>query len=164
MAELTNRVEADLVLDKKMAEGRFGGGDLHDYVASQELTVTITLSEYRELISGIATKNKDLDIANENKYQREQEIKDVKATNDALKAENYDLKTQIDALKEQIENQEIKEKELVERSIETKDRLTKMTSRARELEKALRTVKVEIRTEDAEIRTDEDRPHNNPFE
>ena len=51
MAELTNKVEADLVLDRKMDAGRYGGGDLHNYVASQELTVTITLSEYRELVS-----------------------------------------------------------------------------------------------------------------
>ena len=87
MAELTNKVEADLVLDRKMDAGRYGGGDLHNYVASQELTVTITLSEYRELVSGIATKDKDISIANDDKYKREQEIKDVKAANDTLKAE-----------------------------------------------------------------------------
>ena len=108
MAELTNRVEADLVLDRKMDAGRYGGGDLHNYVASQELTVTITLSEYRELVSGIATKDKDISIANDDKYKREQEIKDVKAANDTLKAENYDLKVIIDNLKKQIEELEKK--------------------------------------------------------
>lgn len=108
MAELTNKVEADLVLDRKMDAGRYGGGDLHNYVASQELTVTITLSEYRELVSGIATKDKDISIANNNKYQREQEIKEVKAANDTLKAENYDLKTIIDNLRKQIEELEKK--------------------------------------------------------
>lgn len=108
MAELTNKVEADLVLDRKMDAGRYSGGDLHNYVASQELTVTITLSEYRELVSGIATKDKDISIANDNKYQREQEIKEVKAANDTLKAENYDLKTIIDNLRKQIEELEKK--------------------------------------------------------
>ena len=99
MAELTNKVEADLVLDRKMDAGRYGGGDLHNYVASQELTVTITLSEYRELVSGIATKDKDISIANDDKYKREQEIREVKAANDTLKAENYDLKVIIDNLR-----------------------------------------------------------------
>lgn len=108
MAELTNKVEADLVLDRKMDAGRYCGGDLHNYVASQELTVTITLSEYRELVSGIATKDKDISIANDNKYQREQEIKEVKAANDTLKAENYDLKVIIDNLRKQIEELEKK--------------------------------------------------------
>lgn len=108
MAELTNKVEADLVLDRKMDAGRYSSGDLHNYVASQELTVTITLSEYRELVSGIATKDKDISIANDNKYQREQEIKEVKAANDTLKAENYDLKVIIDDLRKQIEELEKK--------------------------------------------------------
>jgi chromosome segregation ATPase len=108
MAELTNKVEADLVLDRKMETGRYGGGDLHNYVASQELTVTITLSEYRELVSGIATKDKDISIANDKKYEREQEIREVRATNDALKAENYDLKVAADGLRKQIEDLERK--------------------------------------------------------
>lgn len=108
MAELTSRVETDLVLDRKMEAGRYGGGDLHNYVASQELTVTITLSEYRELVSGIATKDKDISIANDKKYEREQEIKEVRAANDALKAENYDLKVAEDGLRKQIEDLERK--------------------------------------------------------
>ena len=108
MAELTNRVEADLVLDRKMDAGRYGGGDLHNYVGPNELTVTITLSEYRELVSGIATKDKDISIANDDKYKREQEIREVKAANDTLKAENYDLKVIIDDLRKQIEELEKK--------------------------------------------------------
>jgi chromosome segregation ATPase len=108
MAELTNKVEADLVLDRKMEAGQYGGGDLHNYVASQELTVTITLSEYRELVSGIATKDKDISIANDKKYEREQEIREVRAANDALKAENYDLKVAADGLRKQIDDLERK--------------------------------------------------------
>lgn len=108
MAELTSKTEADLVLDKKLDAGRYNGGDLHNYVASQELTVTITLSEYRELVSGIATKDKDISIANDKKYEREQEIREVRAANDALKAENYDLKVAADGLRKQIEDLERK--------------------------------------------------------
>ena len=102
MADLTNRIEADIVLDKKIDAGRYDGGDLHNYVASQELTVTITLSEYRELVSARATAKKDIEQANQDKYSRETEIKAVKETNDKLKSENYDLKCLVDELKEKI--------------------------------------------------------------
>ena len=102
MADLTNRIEADIVLDKKIDAGRYDGGDLHNYVASQELTVTITLSEYRELVSARATAKKDIEQANQDKYSREIEIKAVKETNDKLKSENYDLKCLVDELKEKI--------------------------------------------------------------
>ena len=106
--DMAKKVEADLVLDRKMDANKYNGGDLHNYVASQELTVTITLSEYRELVSGIATKDKDISIANDDKYKREQEIREVKAANDTLKAENYDLKVIIDNLRKQIEELEKK--------------------------------------------------------
>lgn len=129
MAELTNKVEADLVLDRKMDAGRYCGGDLHNYVASQELTVTITLSEYRELVSGIATKDKDISIANDGKFQREQEIKEVRAANDALKAENYDLKVKLDQLREACKNNEAaiealkKQLEKKEKQLEVAERM-----------------------------------------
>ena len=132
MAELTNKVEADLVLDRKMDAGRYGGGDLHNYVASQELTVTITLSEYRELVSGIATKDKDISIANDNKYQREQEIKEVKAANDTLKAENYDLKVIIGNLRKQIEELEKKLKTNDAANTQQADKISNLRKKLKE--------------------------------
>ena len=42
----------------------------------------------------------DIDSANRDRFTRENEIKTVRAENDALKAELYTLKNEIDALRE----------------------------------------------------------------
>ena len=91
-------------LASQILEKKTGGysPDLKNFVAPQEITVTITLEEYRMLVANNATRQKDIDDAKSDKYQREQQIKEVTAANDKLKGENYDLKTQIDDLKEQI--------------------------------------------------------------
>lgn len=75
----------------------------NNFVAPAEITVTVTLAEYRALVANNATRDKAIDDANKDKYSRELEIKSVKEENARLKGENYDLKTQLDALKEQIE-------------------------------------------------------------
>lgn len=104
MAELTNHIQADIVLDKKLAENGYRGGSKHhDFIASQELTVTITLSEYRELIESNATKKKDIDQAESDRYKRSAENEELKKKNEELKAENYELKTKVDQLKEEYE-------------------------------------------------------------
>ena len=58
------------VLDKKMDCYNW---QAQDYVAEQELTVTITLAEYRKLITELATKRYDIDRANEDRFKRENE-------------------------------------------------------------------------------------------
>lgn len=73
-----------------------------NFVAPGEITVTITLSEYRSLVTNDATRKQAIDKANDDKYVRETEIKAVKEENARLKGENYDLKTQVDDLKAQI--------------------------------------------------------------
>ena len=94
-----NRLASQL-LEKKT--GGYGT-DYKNFIAPQEITVTITLEEYRTLVANNATRQKDIDAATNDKFVREQQIKDVTAANDKLKGENYDLKTQIDDLKAQID-------------------------------------------------------------
>lgn len=100
MAELTNHTQVDVVLDRKLDNDRYGF--THNFIASQELTVTITLSEYRELVASQATKSKDIDEANKDRYKRENEIENQKKENEKLKAENYELKKKIDEMDAQI--------------------------------------------------------------
>ena len=76
--------------------------DYHNFVAPHEIMVTITLDEYRMLVSNNATRQKDIDAANNDKYLREAKMKELSEANDKLKGENYDLKTQVDDLKEQL--------------------------------------------------------------
>lgn len=79
----------DVVLEKKMDNYNT---NQNNFVATQELTVEITLSEYRELVGASATRKWDIDKANADKYEREQEIKNLRAQVAELKAENYELK------------------------------------------------------------------------
>lgn len=110
MAELTNRTEVDVVLDRKLKGDTYGDRLAHNFIASQELTVTITLSEYRELVSERATKKKDIDEANQDRYKRQTEIEAQTKENEKLKAENYELKKQIDDLTKELSQYRPKEK------------------------------------------------------
>ena len=101
-------MEKDVILEKKLEDMRYSGTDLQNFKAEGELMVTITLAEYRNLVSEVANKKKDIDTANEGKYQREVEIKTVKEANDKLKSENYDLKREVDDLKKLLEEAESK--------------------------------------------------------
>ena len=83
----------DVVLEKKM--DNYGHNE-DNFVASQELTVTVTLSEYRKLVSSDATRSEAIKKAESDKYEREQEIKSLKAQVEALKAENYELKKAVE--------------------------------------------------------------------
>lgn len=98
MPDMSNQTMIDVVLDKKLSEYN---SNKDNFAAADELTVRITLNEYRELVSGVATKKSDIDAANKDKYTRENEIKTLTEENKQLKAENYELKKQVDELKEQ---------------------------------------------------------------
>lgn len=76
------------ILDKKMEHYRW---DARDYVAENEITITITLAEYRALIASDATKNYDIAKANEDKYKREDENRRLKEEVDSLRARLYQL-------------------------------------------------------------------------
>lgn len=87
-----NTITQDVVLDKKLSE--YGRND--DFVASQEITVTITLREYRELVSHDATREHDISKANSDKYERETKIKTLEQRVKTLEDENYSLRRKLD--------------------------------------------------------------------
>ena len=95
MAESVNVTSA--ILDKKMECFRW---DANNYVAENELTITITLAEYRELVKAVATKQHDIDKANEGKYEREVENKNLKAEVESLRARIYELQNDYNFRKE----------------------------------------------------------------
>ena len=67
-----------------------------NFAIDGELTVTITLCEYRELIKTAATKDEAIKKAEAGRWDRENEIKKLKDENAALKAELYELKKRLD--------------------------------------------------------------------
>lgn len=93
-----SKIESALI-DKKFDHYR---NNENDFVIPTEITVTITLAEYRTLVNHDATRQLAIDAAEKDKYTRETEIKTVKEENARLKSELYDLKTKIDELNEQL--------------------------------------------------------------
>ena len=88
---MENAVVSNVVLDKKLDDYRF---EQHNFVAEQEITVTITLSEYRDLVKKCATAQADIDAANKDKWTRDDENKKLKDEVAKLKAELYELQKQ----------------------------------------------------------------------
>ena len=59
------------VLEKKLK----GYGESDNFVAPRELTVTITLSEYRSLVMGKGVSNKTIDDLRRQTYKLEQTVR-----------------------------------------------------------------------------------------
>jgi peptidoglycan hydrolase CwlO-like protein len=88
--ENTSEVNVNVVLDKKM--GGYGvDSRLQNFIAPQEITITITLSEYRELVSKVATRDADISRAESDKYERCKKIEALEKEVRELKAKIYEL-------------------------------------------------------------------------
>lgn len=85
---MDNTVIKDVLLDKKL--DRYGF-DNNDFLAAGELTVTITLSEYRKLVKDVATAQARIDKAEEDRYDRNRENERLTEENNRLKAELYEM-------------------------------------------------------------------------
>lgn len=66
-----------MVIEKQVVEGNRYDVDLNDYVAEGELTVTITLSEYRDLI--------EKSVENKQRKEHESWLEQYQRANDAEK-------------------------------------------------------------------------------
>lgn len=87
-----SKFENDPVQDKKLDSY---GWEKHDFLAGQELTVTITLGEYRELVSSKATAEQAIRASSDKTAKAEAELKEARAEAERLKAENYDLQNKL---------------------------------------------------------------------
>lgn len=83
---------ADSLQDKKM-DYSF---ESKNFAIDGELTVTITLSEYRELVASKATKEAAISKAEDDKWKRNDENNRLKEENAKLKAELYELKKKME--------------------------------------------------------------------
>lgn len=63
-----------------------------NFVAHQEITVSITLNEYRKLLTENAVSASTIEKANNDKYNRESENAKLKTEVMSLKEELYNLK------------------------------------------------------------------------
>ena len=102
---MENTTIKDVILDKKMDGYSF---EKKDFVASGEITVTITIGEYRKLIADNATAQQRIDKADEDRYSRNSENEALKKENAELKAELYELKKASEVVDANEENTEWK--------------------------------------------------------
>lgn len=102
---MENTTIKDVILDKKM--DRYGFEE-KDFVASGEITVTITLGEYRQLIKDCATAQQRIDKAEDDRYSRNAENEALKKENAELKAELYEMKKASEVIDTDEENAEWK--------------------------------------------------------
>lgn len=93
--------ENDAVQDKKLEHY---GWDKKDFLAGQELTVTITLGEYRELVTNKATSEQAIKASRDRAAEAEVALKEAQSETERLKAENYDLQSRLVALQGQRQN------------------------------------------------------------
>lgn len=77
------------VLEQKLDNCRYTG--LDDFTAPQELTVTITLNEYRDLIRRTAVSDAKISEANTKRYEIESENEKLKKEIVSLKDKVYEL-------------------------------------------------------------------------
>lgn len=93
---MENTTTMNTVLEEKMDAY---SKNLDNFTAPQELTVTITLNEYRKLVSANATASSDIEKANKDKYTRDMENKNLKEEVSALKAKIYEMQKELDSFK-----------------------------------------------------------------
>lgn len=96
---MENTVTNNVVLDKKF-DGYMSSSDLHNFIAPQEITVTITISEYRELVQKVATREADISKAESDKYERNRKIEALEKENAELKAKIYKMLNEEEEQKE----------------------------------------------------------------
>lgn len=92
MAEETTATSVNQVLQKKLDNYH---SELNDFVSPQEITVTITLNEYRRLISDKATSSERISTADRLRYQAHEDLDKCKKENEVLLSENADLKDKL---------------------------------------------------------------------
>ena len=80
-----------------------------DFKAFNELTVEITLEEYRKLISEVATKKQDIDKAEKDKYTRESDNKNLKEKVSILETELLKYKVKYGELEEENKQENLEE-------------------------------------------------------
>lgn len=82
--------EINAILQAKMKES-YNYSTEENLLAPSELTVTITLNEYRKLVTSDATKEQAIREAREERYKAEKERDNLKTEVTKLKTELYDL-------------------------------------------------------------------------
>ena len=89
--ESVNTSTVDVILDKKLENDYSAPANTNNFVAAGEITVSITLNEYRQLIKDNAEASIKYTQAVREKYEAEENLKEANKQIDKLKAENAEI-------------------------------------------------------------------------
>lgn len=81
------------------------GSNLNNFKADKELTVEITLAEYRDLIKSDATRKVAIDEANSDKYSRDNENQKLKKENKELEMKLFEYRKKFGGLETKTEEE-----------------------------------------------------------
>lgn len=81
-------ITKDVILDKKMESYAV---NTDNFIASGEITVTITLSEYRELVTKTAASDTIIQKARNDKLEKDNRIKELENEVRTLKDKLYEM-------------------------------------------------------------------------
>lgn len=101
MAEENTATSVNQVLQKKLDKYN---SELNDFVSPQEITVTITLNEYRKLITDRATSSERISNADRARYTANEERDKFKNENERLRAELDEVKGKLHTERESATN------------------------------------------------------------
>lgn len=79
----------DQVMKKYGKEVNDYSTNKHDYIGDDEITVTITLGEYRELVTKTATSDAEISKAKNALYDKDAQIKKLNERIEQLLSEKY---------------------------------------------------------------------------
>lgn len=79
---------------------------MNDFQAENELTVEITLSEYRDLIENYSVAKYKIDEANKNKYTRDEENRKLRQENKEIEIKLFEYRKKFGELDVKTEEQE----------------------------------------------------------
>lgn len=83
--------------------------NLDDFTINNELTVEITLSEYRKLLKDSITKENEIEKANKDKYERNSENEKLKKENKELEMKLFEYRKRYGELEQEETDKEVEE-------------------------------------------------------
>lgn len=86
---MENTTIINAIAEKKL--DRFDDRCLNNFLAAEELSVTITLNEYRNLIKKVSISDFEVEKANKSRWEAERKCKELTEEVSNLKAKLYEL-------------------------------------------------------------------------
>lgn len=86
---MENTTIINAIAEKKL--DRYDDRSLNNFLAAEELSVTITLSEYRDLVKKVSISDSEIEKAKQSRWEAERKCKELEEEVSNLKVKLYEL-------------------------------------------------------------------------